>query len=171
MLRMTKQTDYGFVLLTRLAAAPDRVVNAPDLAAETRLPLPMVSKTLKLLVRHDLLCSHRGVKGGYSLARPAEAITAAEILRALEGPVALTVCIDGTPGECDRESFCQVRGHWQAINVAVDSALGRVTLADLARPDGAPLVQLGPRRADIDLGGTAARGREPGGSQKGAISR
>jgi FeS assembly SUF system regulator len=143
MIRMTKQTDYGFVLLSHLAQAPERVVNAPDLAAETRLPVPMVSKILKLLARHGLLRSHRGVKGGYSLARPASELTAAEIVRALEGPVALTVCIEGTPGECDREAYCQVRGHWQAINVAVDAALGQVTLEQLALPGGARLVQLG----------------------------
>jgi FeS assembly SUF system regulator len=143
MIRMTKQTDYGFVLLSHLAQAPERVVNAPDLAAETRLPVPMVSKILKLLARHELLRSHRGVKGGYSLARPAADLTAAEIVRALEGPVALTVCIEGTPGECDREAYCQVRGHWQAINVAVDTALGQVTLEQLAMPGGARLVQLG----------------------------
>lgn len=143
MIRMTKQTDYGFVLLSHLAQAPERVVNAPDLAADTRLPVPMVSKILKLLARHALLRSHRGVKGGYSLARPAAEITAAQIVRALEGPVALTVCIDGTPGECDRESYCQVRGHWQAINVAVDAALGQITLEQLALPDGVRLVQLG----------------------------
>jgi FeS assembly SUF system regulator len=143
MIRMTKQTDYGFVLLSHLAQAPERVVNAPDLAADTRLPVPMVSKILKLLARHGLLRSHRGVKGGYSLARPAAEITAAQIVRALEGPVALTVCIDGTPGECDRESYCQVRGHWQAINFAVDAALGRITLEQLALPDAVRLVQLG----------------------------
>jgi FeS assembly SUF system regulator len=156
MLRMTKQTDYGFVLLTRLALEPEQVVAAPELAGETRLPVPMVSKILKLLARHGLLASHRGVRGGYSLARPATAVTAAEILRALEGPVALTVCIDGTPGECVREAFCEVRRPWQVINEAVDSALGRVTLADLARPGGVRLVQLGgaerePGRTDLEM--------------------
>lgn len=143
MLRMTKQTDYGFVLLSHLAQEPERVVNAPDLAGESRLPLPMVSKILKLLARQGLLESHRGVKGGYSLARPPQEISAADILRALEGAVALTVCVDGTPGECDRESFCQVRRHWQAINEAVEGALGKVTLGDLALPATAGLVSLG----------------------------
>ena len=146
MIRMTKQTDYGFVLLSHLAVDPERVANAPDLAAETRLPVPMVSKILKVLARADLLVSQRGVKGGYTLARPPERITAAEILRALEGPVALTVCIDGTPGECDREPYCAVRGHWHRINRAVDQALAGITLADLAEhaPAAAEaLVQLG----------------------------
>ena len=78
MIRMTKQTDYGFVLLTRLAAEPGTAMNAPELSAETKLPLPMVSKILKLLVRQGLLASHRGVKGGYALARPAAEIHAGQ---------------------------------------------------------------------------------------------
>ncbi len=143
MIRMTKQTDYGFVLLTRLAAEPGRALNAPELAGETKLPLPMVSKILKLLVRSGLLASHRGVKGGYSLARPAVEIHAAEILRALEGAVALTVCVEGSPGECDREPFCTVRGPWQRINKAVFEALAGVTLAELADETHPRLVQLG----------------------------
>lgn len=144
MIRMTKQTDYGFVLLTRLAAEPAQAMNAPELSAETKLPLPMVSKILKLLVRQGLLVSHRGVKGGYSLARPAAEMHAAEILRALEGAVALTVCIEGSPGECDREPFCTVRGPWQRINRAVFDALAGVTLAELAGLATPRLAQLGP---------------------------
>jgi len=143
MIRMTKQTDYGFVLLTRLAVEPGRAMNAPELAGETKLPLPMVSKILKLLVRNGLLTSHRGVKGGYSLARPAVEIHAAEILRALEGAVALTVCIEGSPGECVREHYCTVRGPWQRINKAVFEALAGVTLAELAGETAPRLVQLG----------------------------
>jgi len=142
MIRMTKQTDYGFVLLSRLAQAPERVVNAPDLAEECRLPLPMVSKILKMLARARLLESHRGVKGGYSLASSPEEITADEIVRALEGPVALTVCVDGSPGECDLEPYCSVRGHWQHINVAVEEALARISLAQLVAP-ATSLVRLG----------------------------
>jgi len=142
MIRMTKQTDYGFVLLSRLAAEPRRVVNAPDLAEECRLPLPMVSKILKMLARAGLVRSQRGVKGGYSLGRGADEIHADEIVRALEGPVALTVCIEGSPGECDLEPYCQVRGHWQRINVAVEAALSQITLAELAGTP-ARLVQLG----------------------------
>ena len=69
MIRMTKQTDYGFILLSRLAEDPERVANAPDLAAETRLPAPMVSKILKILARNGLLTSHRGIRGGYEIGR------------------------------------------------------------------------------------------------------
>jgi FeS assembly SUF system regulator len=142
MLRMTKQADYGFVLLSRLAVEPERVANAPELATDARLPVPTVSKILKLLAKGGVVRSHRGVHGGYSLARAPGEISAAEILRALEGPVALTVCIEGTPGECEHENYCGVRGHWQRINVALEEALGDITLADLTL---APrqLVQIG----------------------------
>ena len=132
MLRMTKQADYGFVLLSRLASEPERIVNAPDLAAETKLPVPTVSKILKLLAKGGVLRSSRGVHGGYSLSRPAGEISAAELLTALEGPVALTICIDGAPGECDHETYCQTRGHWRRINQALEEALDQITLAELA---------------------------------------
>jgi FeS assembly SUF system regulator len=153
MIRMTKQTDYGFVLLSHLAAEPEGEANAPELAAETKLPLPMVSKILKLLVRQGLLVSHRGVKGGYSLARPAVAITAAEILQALEGPVALTVCVEGSPGECEHEHYCTVRGPWQRINKEIFNALQGVTLADLTEGGAPRLVQLGQRVAAAPAAG------------------
>jgi len=151
MLRMTKQADYGFVLLSRLAAEPERVVNAPDLAAETRLPVPTVSKILKLLAKGGVLRSSRGVHGGYSLVRGPSEISAAELLTALEGPVALTVCIEGTPGECDHETYCQVRGHWQRINLALEEALGKITLADLAGVSPSSLL--------VQIGGVGQSGR------------
>ncbi len=163
MIRMTKQTDYGFVLLGRLAEEPERVANAPELAAETRLPAPMVSKVLKLLARHGVLASHRGVHGGYGLARPPAAITAAEVIEALEGPVALTVCIDGAPGECDREAFCSIRDHWRRINHAVSTALAGITVADLAAERATPLVQLGKGRGGRrPAAGGRVRGRREG---------
>jgi FeS assembly SUF system regulator len=133
MIRITKQTDYGIVLLTHLAVHPERQFNAPDLAAEAQLPLPMVSKILKLLVREGLLASHRGVKGGYSLARPPREISMAEIVAALEGPIAITECIDEM-GNCFHEPICQVRSNWQRINAAVRDALAGITLAEMALP-------------------------------------
>lgn len=133
MIRITKQTDYGIVLLTHLAANPEHQYNAPELAAEARLPLPMVSKILKLLARETLLVSHRGVKGGYSLARQPEAISMAEIIAALEGPIALTECIS-VEGDCSHEPLCPVRSNWRRINQAVRTALAGITLAEMAHP-------------------------------------
>ncbi len=141
MIRITKQTDYGVVLLTHLASHPERQFNAPDLALETRLPLPMVSKILKLLAREGLLASHRGVKGGYSLGRLPEEITMAEVIRVLEGPIAITECIEDS-ADCTHGALCAVRGHWQKINEAVRGALEGLSLAEMA-PRQPKLVTLG----------------------------
>ena len=143
MIRMTKQADYGIVLLTRLAQEPSRQFNATELATDTQLPAPTVSKILKLLARAGLLSSHRGVKGGYALARGAEEINMVQIISALDGPIAITECIDDTPGECTQESFCSVRGNWQRINEAIRGALEQITLAEMARPGAGGLVTLG----------------------------
>ena len=107
--------------------------NAREVAADAGLPLPMVSKILKALARKGLLVSHRGAKGGYSLARRPEEISAAEMITALDGPIGLTECAVH-PGHCVQESSCHVREPWQRINAVVRQALVDVTLADLARP-------------------------------------
>jgi FeS assembly SUF system regulator len=142
MIRITKQTDYGIVLLTHLAANADRQYAAPELAAEARLPLPMVSKILKLLARDGLLASHRGVKGGYSLARPAEEISMAEIIAALEGPIAITECIS-VESDCSHVALCPVSANWRRINEAVRTALEGISLAEMAHSKTQKLVTLG----------------------------
>jgi FeS assembly SUF system regulator len=163
MLRITKQTDYGIVLLSRLATQPGRLFNAPELAAELQLPLPTVSKILKLLARDGVLASHRGVKGGYSLARPPEGITVAEVIESLEGPIAMTECIDDSPsvGSCQQEGHCALQANWQVINRAVRQALQGITLRDLAAPLLEPLVQLPRRSAGREPAGLELTGREP----------
>lgn len=143
MIRMTKQADYGIVLMTRMACDSERFANASELAGDVQLPLPTVSKILKLLARAELLESHRGVKGGYCLAREAEGISVAEIISALDGPIAITECIDDAPGECTQESFCEVRANWQQINHAIRHALDNITLAEMTHPISADLVTLG----------------------------
>ena len=143
MIRLSRLTDYGIVLLSRMALQPDRVVsNARDLAEESHVPRPTVSKILKRLVREGLLESHRGVQGGYSLARPADEITGVDIIRALEGPITLTECNieEPAPGECcTLEALCPTKVSWQRINDAVVGALQRITLAEMAQPFGMPL--------------------------------
>ena len=143
MIRMTKQADYGIVLLTRMASEAERQFTSGELAEETQLPAPTVSKILKILARQDLLASHRGVKGGYFLARGTEAITMAEIIGALDGPIAITECIDDTPGECSQEPSCAVRGNWQRINEAIRQALDGISLAEMAPPATQELVTIG----------------------------
>lgn len=135
MIRLTKVTDYGIVLLTRLASNDDASAhNAPVLASETGLPLPMVSKVLKALARGGLLASQRGVKGGYTLARPAREITVKDIVHALEGPIAITECIDHDSPDCSIEQECPVRSNWNKINQAVEKALDEITLQSMAQP-------------------------------------
>ena len=143
MLRMTKQADYGIVLMTLLAGRRNAVLAAPELATEARLPLPTVSKILKLLTREGFLESHRGVKGGYSLARDPHRISVEEMISALDGPIAFTECIEDSPGVCSQESVCKLRGNWQRINQAVRTALETISLAELTHTLDLPLVQLG----------------------------
>jgi FeS assembly SUF system regulator len=140
MIRMSKLTDYGFVVLSRFTEhGPAELVNAPDLAAETGLPLPTVSKLLKVLTRHGLLAAHRGVKGGYSLARSADSITAVEVIEALEGPIAFTDCTaPETENGCAIEHQCRNKSHWHQITEVVRSALQQVSLRELAGAEAAP---------------------------------
>ncbi len=143
MLRVTKLADYGIVLMTQFASYREsQTHNARDLAAEVRLPLPMVSKILKVLAREGLLVSHRGTRGGYSLARAADGITVADIIRALEGPIAVTECTDKVNGDCDLERVCPVRSNWHRINEAIREALEKITLAQMRRPFPPGLVKL-----------------------------
>ena len=128
MIRLGRLTDYGIVLMAHLASAGDGPHAARDIAAETRLPLPAVSKLLKALARQGLLTSARGAKGGYQLARPPDQITVPEMITALEGPIALTECGVGT---CEREASCVVRAPWQRINRVVRKSLADVRLSDL----------------------------------------
>ncbi len=135
MIRMTRVTDYGIVLLTYFAKTPEATLHtARDLARDAHLPLPTVNKVLKTLTRHGLLESHRGVKGGYALARHPEEISVAEIISATEGPVAMTECTVDGPGGCDLESECPGADNWQRINQAIQEALDGITLAEMTRP-------------------------------------
>ena len=135
MLRMTRLTDYGIVLLTHFARHPQRLTrNAPELAAAAHLPQPTVSKILKILAREGLLVPHRGAKGGFSLARPPEDITVADVITALEGPIALTECSTHGTDRCGIESLCPVTTNWRRINRAVLDALRGINLAEMASP-------------------------------------
>lgn len=130
MLRITKIADYGFILLAHMADQDqDLLYNAKDLSATTNIPLPTVSKVLKILTQSGILQSHQGSKGGYSLVRSASQITAAEILEAVEGPLAMTDC--SSAEGCERN--CQVSPSWKKVNGTVIRALKGLTLADMAK--------------------------------------
>ncbi|MHB8584291.1 MAG: SUF system Fe-S cluster assembly regulator [Thermoplasmatota archaeon] len=138
MLRIARLTDYGMVLLTQMARHPERdVFTARDLAGETRLPLPTASKVLKLLAHGGLLVSTRGVAGGYRLAKPAQEISVAAIIAAIEGPIALTLCAQGS-GSCEMEGWCAEKGQWGRINKAIVDALEGVSLSEMSKPSAGP---------------------------------
>jgi len=135
MIRLSKLTDYGLVLMSCFARGePLALRTARDLAAESRLPLPTVSKLLKELLQNGLLISHRGTKGGYSLAKPPKEISLEEIIAALEGPVALTECSTDVSGLCDLEPCCLIKKNQQIINDVLRGVLEKVMLSDLIHP-------------------------------------
>lgn len=143
MIRLAKLTDYGLVVMALIARqdsmAAGRVDGhglhtARDLARASRLSVSTVSKLLKSLHQHGLLVSHRGVKGGYSLARGSETITLAEIITAFEGSIALTECSRLNHSACSIEGFCSIKQNQQIINEVLRGALERVTLSDLVQP-------------------------------------
>ncbi|HXQ25031.1 MAG TPA: SUF system Fe-S cluster assembly regulator [Candidatus Acidoferrales bacterium] len=137
MVRLGKLADYGLVLMTCIArgqgtGAPLRT--ARDLARESRLPLSTVSKLLKELLQSALLISHRGIKGGYVLAREPREISVLEMIAAIEGPMAFTECSTDVTGLCDLEPCCPIKSNQQTINQAVRGVLEKITLSDLMHP-------------------------------------
>lgn len=134
MLQIARLTDYSLVLLTQLAGRQqDELVSCSTLADETHIPLPTVRKILKQLNNEDLVDSKRGAHGGYLLARGPEEITIRQVITAMEGPVAITVCSEG-PGECELEPLCGVSNNWQRINEAILGTLDGITVADMIGP-------------------------------------
>ncbi len=132
MLRISKLTDYGTVLLAHLAARQDAVCSAAEVANATGIAVPTVSKLFKSLGRSGLVTSTRGSNGGYQLARDPREISAADIIDALEGPVSITEC-SAIDSQCEHEGVCSVGGAWQKVNIAIRRALDDVTLSDLLR--------------------------------------
>ena len=134
MVRLGKLTDYGMVLMTYMARGQNPLRTARDLAAESKLPLSTVSKLLKELLHSGLLVSHRGIKGGYVLARGPQEISVLEMIAAIEGPMALTECSTDVTGLCNLESCCPTKSNQQIINQAVRGVLEKITLSDLMHP-------------------------------------
>lgn len=134
MLRLTNLADYSVVVMTAAARNPDCSLSAAAVAVKTGIPVPTVAKVMGLLTRAGLLASSRGVAGGFRLARATGAISVADIVEAVDGPIALTTCQHGLIASCALEGSCAVRPHWGPINLAVRAALDAVSLADLAGP-------------------------------------
>jgi len=131
-IRLSKLADYGIVIMTHLARPGGVQASAQEIALATRIPQPMAQKILKALAREGLLRSQRGVKGGYELAQAARLINVAQIIEALDGPIAITDCVERAQGDCLIESSCPARTNWERINSAIRDALEEVTLAEMA---------------------------------------
>lgn len=138
MLRLSRLADYGFLLLGCMLQQQERLRAAPELAAAAGLPLPVAAKVLKRLARAGVLGSRRGAGGGYVLARSPWAVTVAEVIAALDGPVALTACVEDGGGQCGVSALCPLRGRWGVVNDAVRAALESVTLAEMIGAAGVP---------------------------------
>lgn len=133
MLKLSKLTDYGTLVMTVLAARPEALRSTAELAARTHLGAATVAKLLKRLAQGKLVESIRGAHGGYRLARAPETISVADVVRVLEGPIGITECTVHRGG-CGIESSCSARANWRLINSAIREALEAVTLAQMAAP-------------------------------------
>lgn len=132
MFRLSRMTDYGAVVLSRLAEQErGAVCTAPDLARMTSLPEPTVAKLLRTMAQEGLVMSHRGAQGGYALSRGPEAISVGQIVAAFEGPLSVALCVDGAVGACGVEQSCPIRGRWDSVNNALRDVLDRVSLAHM----------------------------------------
>jgi FeS assembly SUF system regulator len=132
MLRLSKLTDYAVVVLIRLES--DRVglvQTSPGIAAATGVPEPTVAKVLKSLSSAGLVVSQRGARGGYRLAKPVSAISIADVIAAIDGPIALTACVEAAAAPCEVRGMCAVRGRWDLVNEAIEQALSAISLADM----------------------------------------
>ena len=138
-MRLTHLADYAVVMMTAAArreSASERGVparlSATELADETGVPLPTAQKLMQRLAAHGLLTGTRGSGGGYALARPVSAISLADIVEAVEGPIAMTQCADGLPSDCALDAHCRVKPHMGIVGAKVRGALGAVSLQELA---------------------------------------
>jgi FeS assembly SUF system regulator len=134
MLRITRLSDYAVAVLGQMASSAEEVQTAKGLAERTGLPQPAVSKILKSLARSKLVQSHRGVQGGYRLARDASHVSVADVIEAVEGPVALTDCGSETLSDCEFQGQCSVQANWLRINQVVRRALANISVEDMVLP-------------------------------------
>lgn len=134
MLRLSKMTDYAVVVMGRLASRPGERQSATEIAEATGLPSATVGQVLKALSAGDLVSGARGAHGGYLLNKGPAEISVAEIVVALDGPVAITACVEGADDPCAMETSCLLKGSWDTVNVAIEAALADVTLEDMLAP-------------------------------------
>ncbi len=133
MLRLSKITDYGTKIMLAMTMPADCWHTANGLAAATNVSLPTVSKILKILTKGSLLVSQRGSQGGYQLARSAKLITLAEVIKVMEGGIAMTEC-QQLVSYCQIEAQCSVKDNWSLISQAIADILRNISLAQMSKP-------------------------------------
>ena len=132
-MRLSHLADYAVVLMTAAARRPAGArLSATELSDDTGVPLPTAQKLMGQLAARGLLTSARGASGGFALAKPATEISLADIVEAVEGPIAMTVCSEGRR-DCALDAHCRVKPHMGLVGSAVRGALGAVSLTELAR--------------------------------------
>ena len=132
-MRLSHFADYAVVLMTAAARRPAGArLSATELSCDTGVPLPTTQKLMGQLAASGLLTSVRGVGGGFTLSKPAGEISLADIVEAVEGPIAMTVCSEGRT-DCALDAHCRVKPHMGIVGNAVRGALGAVRLTELAR--------------------------------------
>jgi Rrf2 family protein len=135
MLRLSKKTDYALIAMRHLAAGPaPSSASAREMAARYSIPVELLAKVLQRLAREGLLVSQQGINGGYHLARPAQAISVADVIQAMDGRLSFTACSE-QDDRCEQYSTCSVRDPLWRIKNQIASALASCTVADLAQDD------------------------------------
>ena len=132
MIKISRLADYAVVILEALTGHRDECFSSRCLAEVTHLPEPTVSKVLKILAKSGLVSSTRGAKGGYKIMHDLSSITVEDVITAIDGPIILTPCVEGSVDECDYSSQCMLKGRWNGVNEAIQKALKSVTLAEMA---------------------------------------
>ena len=156
MVRLSKLTDYAVVVLMRLSAG-QAVQTSPCIAAATGIPEPTVAKVLKMLSAAQLAASSRGARGGYRLARPLQQVSVADVIAAIDGPIALTACVEGATSTCEVSMVCAVRGRWEVVNDAIRATLQAITLDELrAEPQHSALFMSAPEPASREPAAVSA---------------
>ena len=135
MLRLSKKTDYALIALKDLASSPQGgASSAREIAARYNIPVELMAKVLQRLAKRGLLASHHGKRGGYDLARPATMISVADVIQAVDGPVAVTACSD-IDESCEQYSTCNVRDPLWRLKDRIVRTLAEFTIDELARQD------------------------------------
>ncbi|MDP9126957.1 MAG: SUF system Fe-S cluster assembly regulator [Pseudomonadota bacterium] len=150
MIRLSRLTDYAVTLLTQMVSEGKGYWAASDLGTKSGVPLPTVSKILKQLAKTGIVSAQRGAAGGYKLVRPGEKISIAAIIEAMDGPIALTDCAEGSAHACRVEPICPMSGNWNKVNRAVRDALETVSLADMVGSSRAPDFKHALEREKVD---------------------